>query len=298
MGALRIGERIHDALATYYIPGLGPDPRERLEVLLEEDQRFLSANNDVSPEDRKQFNSEADLQRIMLEGYMQWITETGADQDFIIIESERYVEAAFFRIGDVQVVIIGRLDVLVEDAWSKQLAFIDHKTTGSIIESLKGIKLNPQMRMYRLILQLAEKRDVSLAVYSMLRKVKRTVKANPPFFHRETIIHNHIETTTFSEQLTGVIHDIIETEHHLSDVYTHPRTVHNRNVYPTPGAHCRWCPFERECLMMDDGSRAEDSLASRFVVGEPLHYYGRDDLARVQPGSRPVDPHPRRIEAG
>jgi hypothetical protein len=305
LGALAIGQNIHVALGGWYVPDGQPrtNPQETLEVLLKEAAERLgtywgSQEKNVPPEELKILLSEADLQRIMLEGYMQWIEETGADQDFTIIESERYVEAPFIFRNGVQIYIIGRLDVLAEDHWSKQLVFIDHKTTGSILESLKGIAFNPQMRMYRLILQLAEDRDVLLAIYSMLRKVKRTVKANPPFFHREKIVHNRHEIESFIQQLMGVIYDIIEVEYHLNDVYTHPNMVHNRAVYPTPGAHCRYCPFQRECLMMDDGSRAEDSLASRFTAGEPLHYYGRDDLARLQPGSRPVDPHPRRIEAG
>jgi len=305
LGALAIGQNIHAALAEYYVPDGQPrtNPQEALENLLKDAAERLETywgnqGKNVPPEQLKILLSEADLQRIMLEGYMQWIEETGADQDFTVIESERYVEAPFTKRNGVWIYIIGRLDVLAEDHWSKQLVFIDHKTTGSIIESLKGIALNPQMRMYRLILQLAYAQDVYLAIYSMIRKVKRTVKANPPFFHREKVPHNRHEIQSFTDQLLGIIDDILTVEHRLSDVYTHPNTVHNRNVYPTPGSHCRYCPFQQECLMMDDGSRAEDSLASRFTVGEPLHYYGKDDLARVQPGSRPVNPHPRRIEAG
>lgn len=305
LGALAIGQNIHVALGGWYVPDGQPqiNPQETLELLLKEAAERLgtywgSQEKNVPPEELKILLSEADLQRIMLEGYMQWIEETGADQDFTIIESERYVETPFIFQNDVQINIIGRVDVLAEDHWSKQLVFIDHKTTGSILESLKGLALNPQMRMYRLILQRAENRDVFLAIYSMLRKVKRTVKANPPFFHREKIVHNRHEIESFVQQLIGVIYDIIEVEHHLDDVYSHPNMMHNRVVYPSPGAHCRYCPFQRECLMLDDGSRAEDSLASRFTVGEPLHYYGRDDLARFQPGSRPVDSHPCRIEAG
>jgi len=305
LGALAIGQNLHVALAGWYVPDGQPrtNPQEALENLLKEAAETLgrywgSQDKNVPPEQLKILLSEADLQRIMLEGYMQWIEETGADQDFTIIESERYVEALFIRLRDVDVWIIGRLDVLAEDHWSKQLVFIDHKTTGSIIESLKGLALNPQMRMYRLILQLTENREVYLAVYSMIRKVKRTVKANPPFFHREKIPHNRYEIQSFTQQLMGVIYDIIDVEYHLNGVFTNPSVVHNRNVYPTSGSHCRYCPFQRECLMMDDGSRAEDSLASRFTVGEPLHYYGKDDLARVQPGSRPINPRPRRIEAG
>jgi len=303
LGALAIGQNIHAALAEYYVPDGQPrtNPQEALENLLKDAAERLgtywgSQGKNVPPEQFKILLSEADLQRIMLEGYMQWIEETGADQDFTVIESERYVEVPFALIGELMVYIIGRLDVLAEDAWTGRWMFIDHKTTGSIIESLKGIALNPQMRMYRLILRLLNPNanTVNMAVYSMLRKVKRTVKANPPFFHREKIVHNPIEIAFFHRQLEGVIHDILSVEEQL----TFDDTAHHYLAYPTPGAHCRYCPFQRECVMMDDGSRAEDSLASRFTVGEPLHYYGKDDLARVQPGSRPVNPHPRRIEAG
>jgi hypothetical protein len=158
--------------------------------------------------------------------------------------------------------------------------------------------LNPQMKMYRLLLNLRKpsSNTVNIAVYSMLRKVKRTVKANPPFFHRERIPHNSIEITNFRSQLTGVIMDIIHAGWSL-DKNLDPNLI----VYPTPGTGCNFCPFQQECHMMEDGSRAEDSLRDRFTVGEPLHYYGKDDLQRVtalQPGARTLDTHPRRIEAG
>lgn len=303
LGALGIGQNVHAALASYYVPDGQPrtDPREALEVILKDAAERLGTywgaqGKEVPAGELKTLLSEADLQRIMLDGYVQWIAETGADQDFKVIESEAYVEVLFETISDLAVYIIGRLDVLAEDAWTGKPMFLDHKTTGSIAGSIHGLPLNPQMKMYRLILQFLSGKQVDIALYSMLRKVKRSVKAKPPFFHREKITHNRIEVEHFQQQLRGVIQDIINVGDQLDD-----GVDHNLVVYPTPGTGCNYCPFVRECHMLEDGSRAEDSLRDRFTVGEPLHYYGKEDLQRVtalQPGSRTLNAHPRRIQAG
>jgi hypothetical protein len=305
IGALAIGGRIHEALASWYVPEGQPriDPREALELLLVRDLQAV-ANVAMIPEDRKKFDSEADLQRIMLEGYIQWLEETGADQDYDVVAPESYVEAELHHslsdTWDMLILIIGRLDVELMHRVTGARLFLDHKTTADIKTSIKNLRMNPQMRNYRLLIELTNPGDrpVMGAIYSMLRKVKRTVRANPPFYHREYLTFNPLELDAFKKQLYGTIHEILQAEVILNSM----KQDHNFIVPPTVGDHCNRCVFQRECPMFDDGSRVEDALASRFIVGEPLHYYGKEDLARhdrTEEGRRGAgDPAPRRVEAG
>ena len=310
LGALAIGGRIHEALATYYVPEgqTRTDPRETLEFLIELDWAIAGLSALFTAEDRKKFQSEADLQRIMLEGYMEWLAETGADQDFEVIAPEAYVEAelspSLSDTWDMLILIIGRLDVLLRNHYTNLRLFLDHKTTADINGSIKNLRMNPQMRTYRLLVDLTnpDGRPSMGAVYSMLRKVKRTVRATPPFYHRELLTFNPHELESFKKQLLTVVNEILGTEESLNR--DHP-IEHHFLVPPTVGDHCNRCVFQRECPMFDDGSRVEDALTNRFTVGEPLHYYGKEDLQRhdrtdagpVPTGRCTVTSHPLRIEA-
>ena len=306
LGALAIGGRMHEALASYYVPDSVQrlDPRQTLELLLARDLAAANGLWLLTPEEQKKWQQEVDLQRIMLEGYMQWLEETGADQDYEVIESERYVEAKWAHsLGEtwgLDLRLIGRLDVLLRHRWTNTLRFLDHKTTGSIDASLKDhLQMNPQMRMYWLILQLSSDLRVSGAVYSMLRKVKRTVRAKPPFYGRVDLEFNNHERESFNKQLYGTVHEMLRSEESLS--VSDPNR-HHFIVPPTTGAHCQRCPFRKECNMFDDGSRVWDAMESRFKRGEPLSYYGKEELRTYdgtnQDGRGPVPTYPRRVEAG
>jgi hypothetical protein len=266
------------ALAGWYVPR-GEKPRDPLvtltELLTEASKSLMAAN--ATPEEYKIFASEANLQEIMLEGYMEWIAETGVDEPYEVIESESYVERVFMEVPlfDLQVVIIGRLDVRLRRLSDGAIMFLDHKTTASILQSIKGLRMNPQMRMYRTLLH-GDANEPGGAIYSMIRKVKRTIKATPPFYHREELTFNPHELENFQRQLRGSISKIFMDEENLIQA----PEGHHVFVPPTPGSHCSYCPFERACPMFDDGSRVEDFINENFIVGEALEYYGREDLTR------------------
>jgi RecB family exonuclease len=283
-GPLAVGARVHEALADVYQPGNGVDwseLRQVLDNLLEDDRRRLVNGSVFESESLKLFDSEAELQRIMLEGYVQWLEKEGVDDGYEVIAAEDYVEAPFMNARGVEAYIIGRLDLRVRRLRDGKILFWDHKTTASTIAALmRDLRRSTQMRMYRMIALLTatpEERPGG-AVFSIMRKVKRTAKATPPFYHREVVDFNPHELETFVQQLRGVIMDILDTEDVLDQVaYVH----HQEYVYPNPTKDCSWdCIFYKECQMLDDGSRAEDALEANFVQKNPLHYYGREDIAR------------------
>lgn len=306
LGALAIGGRLHEALASYYVPdSVGrADPRQTLELLLARDLAAADGQFLLTVEDRKKWQQEVDLQRIMLEGYVEWLDATGADQDYEVIAPEHYVEtkwgAGLGAVWERDLRLIGRLDVLLRHRWTGKLLFLDHKTTASIDASLKdNLQMNPQMRMYWLILQLTSDMRLAGALYSMLRKVKRTVRATPPFFGRVELEFNDHELRSFEQQLHGTVGEMLSVENMLQ---TLPEKYHHTYVPPTQGSHCQRCPFRRECVMFDDGSRVWDAMDNRFKKDEPLSYYGRDELRTYdgtnENGRGPVPTYPLRVEAG
>jgi hypothetical protein len=128
------------------------------------------------------------------------------------------------------------------------------------------------MMHYQLLetLSAEEGQHVEGALYNMMRRVKRTASAKPPFFQRVEVRHNPIVLGNYRHRIVGEIRDILTAEENLGKW----PAAHNRFAYPSPTRDCSWdCPFLQVCPMFDDGSRAEHMLEERFAVGDPLDYY-------------------------
>lgn len=286
VGARAVGDRIHRALRWMYIES--PEHRrsavDALEILIEMDRRRLMATHTESVSNEadapfiaddniiKQFNAEANLERVMVQGYVDWVEETGADADFELTGSERYLEADLP--GMEKVKIIARIDARLQRISDGVRFFLDHKTVGDLTQPLRTLPLDEQMLWYILIerLQPAETTFVAGALYNMIKRSKRTAKAKPPFYRRVPVYHNETEINHFLERLRGTIHDVLVVQRRLDDGESHREVV-----YPRPTRDCTWkCNYFDLCRMIDDGSNATGYAVATYRVGDPLSYYVKD----------------------
>jgi hypothetical protein len=274
-GVRQIGNRLHRALEVAYTPG-GPIHDALLpahEGIVAHDRMLVVASN-ADQFTLDQFTADVDLERIMLEGYIQWLEETGADSNLEVIAAEQYVEA---WINEVHAAIIGKMDVIVRVRTTGAWRFIDHKSVGTLTQPLEQLPRNEQMRHYTLLQWMTRPpgQRVDGALFNMLRRVKRTGRAKPPFYAREEVFYNRHVIENFYDRLVNEIATIQDVEAQL---------MHDPNlndplplVYPTPLGQCSWdCDFVKICHMFDDGSRVEDAIAAQYEVGDPLSYYDRD----------------------
>lgn len=268
-GIRDIGTRLHLALSRYYTPGYtdSVNPLVAHEQIAADDLAAYLANAEAHGylPDTAALLKDFELERIMLEGYLEWLAETGADEDLEIIASEQYLEAEI-KLG---VKIIGKLDARTRSRTTGRRKFIDHKSVAVFVNS-QLLRQNEQFLHYELLESLSGASErCDGAFYNQLRRIKRTAKATPPFYKREVVTHNQHELDSFKKRLTGTIREIELTEERLErgidPLYLVP---------PTPTADCSWkCPFVKVCPMFDDGSRAEAALDSQFVVHNVLDYY-------------------------
>jgi hypothetical protein len=288
VGAAATGSRYHAAVAVLYVPdGETPgDPLAKLDEIHQEvSEAFLGlgpseGDDDFTPSSVEVYDKllkAFDLERAMVEGYIQWLEETGADAQLEVIAPETYVEANFpVRVPDLDyrsfpVKLIGKLDARTRNRVTGGIRFIDHKTVGSLFDPM--LHLNQQMLHYHLIEWIDTGKNEARcegALYNMARKVKRTAKATPPFFARTHIDHNIHEIENYRRQLRGVIGEMIRAEAKLSNGVNHHYVVPSR-----PSRDCTWkCQFLKICRMFDDGSRVEDAIEGLYEVRDPLSYYG------------------------
>jgi len=268
-GPLKLGTRIHKALEVKYslTPG---DPVAAIRA------EYEKARNEVGQDDattRDELNKEADLALIMIEGYVEWVYDTGIDDDIEVIAVEQELAADFEGLR-VPVQIIGKLDTRVRRKTDGRLFSMDHKTCASFDGLTKTLEINEQPKMYQLLerLTLPEDQYVTGGMLNMLRKVKRTASAKPPFYSREAIHHTDVGLRNYWYRLLGILSDMIDVVEAL-DNGTDPNIV----AYPNPTRDCAWdCEFRAVCPMFDDGSHAEGVLESAYVIHNPLARYSSE----------------------
>jgi transcriptional regulator with XRE-family HTH domain len=288
VGTRHLGTMIHICLAGWYVAD-GEErthPLETLAVIGREDADRIP---DDDPEQLDAYIKQIDLAKIMLEGYMEWLAETGADQAYRVVAPEMPILAPFpdDTFPDFIAALVGRLDVRLVRTVDDARLFMDHKTVGSVTEPVRTLHMDEQMKQYILleILDLmAANVDIAVAprtdggLYNMLRKVKRTPRANPPFYDRAEVRHNVETMRSFWLQRIGEVQAIHTMRTRLDNGEDH------HVVCPPYATHdCTWdCDFFHLCSMLDDGSRAEDFISANYVTVSKTHRYEKDAAGATQ----------------
>ena len=269
-GPLTLGTNVHAALEAHY----GLEPIDPVQVI--HDVYAAQRQSAVDAEDFDalvQINKDADLALAMIEGYIEWVAETGIDDDLEVVSVEEEIAV---DLEAVPVTIIGKLDTRVRRHSDGALLSMDHKTCASIEGLAKTFELAEQPLMYHLLERLhsPDEERVTGGLYNMLRKVKRTANAKPPFYAREYVHHNEEQLRNFWTRLHGELMDIVRT-HEALDGGLDPHQV----VYPTPSGDCSWkCEFRAVCPLFDDGSNAEGVLSSAYKVHNPYERYNTTEV--------------------
>lgn len=274
-GVAVIGDRVHRALALWYVADVARrvDPRSAIEMIIELDRtviRDVYLPDEVPLGVETTFRKESDLERIMIEGYVQWLAETGLDSDLQVLGSEQYLEADLPGVPGVR--LVAKLDARLRRISDGIRMFMDHKTVGDLTGPVRVLPLNEQMLFYLLVESLQPDAErCAGAIYNMLRRVRRTSAATPPFYRRVEVYHNPVEVENFLVRTRGTVHEILRLREAL-DLGVDHRFV----AYPSPSSDCSWsCRYVSIDGMVDDGSRVEDAIADHFTVGDPTGYYAR-----------------------
>jgi hypothetical protein len=226
-----------------------------------------------------------DFAKIMVEGYVEWLEEEGADSylTFISAEEEVAVEfpaGGFPKDGVEQPYLLAKLDARFQDQRSGARVFMDHKTVQNFADREKWAHLDPQFYLYSLIdylTLLAEGHEQEEAealwtdggIINMLRKVKRTSRATPPFYKRLEVRKSMIELRNYYVRVSGEMTRIQQTELALD-----AGVDHHMVCPPSPSRDCDWkCSYMQLCAMMDDGSDNEGYIENVMTHRNPLERY-------------------------
>ena len=260
-GALALGTNVHEALANYYAPGGTKELANALIHTIYED-----ALNNAGEYELAQLEKDAKLAKIMVEGYFEWLEETGEDSDLEIVEPEAEIHYDT-EVSGTPVRIQGKRDVIAVNTKTGINTLIDHKTCVSFNDP--ALDLNEQSRMYLLLQRLNGSTVVQNCIWNLLRKVQRTARAEPPFYKREDIYVGEQELRYFYERIHGIIRDLIRVREDLDRGESH-RTV----CYPRPSRDCSWkCSFRVVCPMIDADPHFEEFIRDTYIETDPYERY-------------------------
>jgi RecB family exonuclease len=266
-GALALGSRVHEALDMYYSKQI---PLQEAHAQLVEQDKILLENEG---RDTFDLDSEAELGRIMLEGYLQWVEENGIDAELEMISTEEIIEMPLF---DGKVILQGKIDMRVRRKADGVRMFRDFKTVGGSFTDFTAMAhMNEQILTY-MLLETAQNKEGERSeggLFTMLKKVKRSANARPPFYEQMEVRHNVFALRSFWQRIHGTLTDMLATRKALDE-----GTDHRFAAYPSPSRDCKWkCSFFSICPMFDDGSAAEAALEDAFEVSNPYAYYGVEE---------------------
>jgi CRISPR/Cas system-associated exonuclease Cas4 (RecB family) len=265
-GALALGSRIHAALEHHYENGV-PLLEAHEKLVKAEKEELLAEFQDVSA-----LEKEAELGHIMLEGYLEWVEENGIDSDLEIVSNEEIITMPLFN-GEVE--LTGKLDMRVRRKADGVRMFRDFKTVGGSLSDFANLApMNEQILTYMLLEQSKpdEEHRSEGGIFTMLKKVKRSARAAPPFYDQIEVRHNVFTLRSFWDRIHGTITDMMRVRKALDEGESP-----SFHAYPRPSRDCKWkCQFFTVCSMMDDGSAAEQAISEMFVEGDPYDYYDTD----------------------
>lgn len=209
-----------------------------------------------------------DLPAIMVEGYLGWLEESGADQELEVVEVERTLEAELpsgrrlWAKADVRGRLLSRWVVM------------DHKTCGSVDEYDTRANLLTQPKHYLLAERLSGQPSVEWAgqfFYNLARRMKRTVRANPPFYKRLPVYVTDRELEAYANRVEVQSARMEQLEQQLRSNPENAVAL----AYPNPTSDCTWdCPFFAVCPHFDrNPEAAELMLEAAYEEGDPLEHH-------------------------
>ncbi len=248
---LSTGSAVHAALQAHY---RGEDPYAALTAywapirtaIVEEDPSWGQLMKDVT------------LAAIMMEGYLEWLAETGVDAGLTPVAVEQKVEMLLTP----DVTLHGTLDLVQVDE-DASLWLTDHKTCASFTPYQdRRMVMNFQLLTYAVLCEDHFGQPPTGAIINMLRKVQRTGSAKPPFYGREMVHFNRHQLDAHRTHMLAILSDLVRVEEDGS----------GRSVYPVVDQDCTWkCSFLSVCALADDGSDIEGALNDLYVRRDKEH---------------------------
>jgi RecB family exonuclease len=244
VGPLPLGSRVHKALELYYRDNIPLMDAHR--ELVEEDRIEMLLDGLTPPT----LDGDAELGRIMLEGYLDWVANEGLDDDLEMLGTEEILQYPMLK---DQVTLMGKLDLRVLKKTENLRLVQDFKTTQSFNQFNETGHMLNQLKIYQLLDMLTGTpgQRIEGGAFRLLKKVKRTTRAMPALLPRSRHSTQRLRTAVILGPDPG------NPDRHGAHSQ---RTAGRRRPIGLRLSECHvasasWdCAFHVICPLFDDGS--------------------------------------------
>jgi hypothetical protein len=268
-GALILGTRVHNALERYY--GYGEDLVEAYDKFARAELQALLDSGKIYYE--QTWRAEAELGRIMVSGYEDYLAETGVDADLEVVSAEEKLSHVF-DINGTQVELRGKIDLRVFNKFTEQYMVADFKTCKTFESFTETAHLSEQLKTYMTLEMLTnlDNPDHHLggAMFIMFRKVKQSRASKPPYYARYEVHHSKARLRGYYQQLLGTLEDYLRVVQALD-----AGVDHRKVAYPNPHPFTRYSEYKNAMDMMDDPG-IEDMLHTLYKQYDPHARYSEE----------------------
>lgn len=232
-GNMALGTRVHAALEHYYKTGLDP--------LVEHERLFRNDLADVSGWEEDQLFADVIVGRKLVQGFLDWLTEEGADDDYTVEAVEHQIEAPFL---DGKVLLRGKIDTLFRRKDNGFLVISDTKTSGKRGAHVRAaLERSWQHTVYAIALSILRPDEhIAGSYYTML------YKSGHPIVERFRVPGSTVLRPHTVDQLTAICTEMLDVPDPLSP-----------KAYPCPSEHCHWCEYRQPCEIAADSLEAAQS---------------------------------------
>jgi hypothetical protein len=261
-----VGILVHDVLEAYYSGRLESDVVGDVEQYVATRAAEMLPPNAVD-EEAATVQESAELASIMLAGYFEWIDETGADAGLEVVGAEQVVRVP---VGPYE--LLGKLDARVLRRTDGAVLSLEHKTVGGLTDIPRYAQTSSQFLTYDLLSAMTADARVDGLIINMLKRVKRTVRARPPFYARHEVRHNAAELQSHFKHVLAIGAQIEATTAALD-----AGADFHRVVAPVSGrSHLYLCPCAPVGALLDDGSNVEEYFNEFYEHVDPLARYAEE----------------------
>lgn len=282
VGPLPFGSRFHLAVEVWAKSGWEVDVVAVWDWLMQREMVLDGENGDFNAAD---LAKEADLGRVMLEGWQEFVEEQGIDADYEVVDIEAKLSSdiEFTLAGGRKVTVRmkSKLDLILRHKEFGTYWVFDYKTAQSLSpDSLATATDTEQGPIY--VIQFRRNRkgvEVAGFILGIARKVLRGPRSKPPYYAWEQVRLDDDALAAAEANTTAKIQRLVDIVDKLEQGAPHPLVV----PYSISWA-CKDCAFRLPCAEMRSGNfeGAEDMISGEFVQGNPLQRYVEDDAVERQ----------------
>lgn len=267
----RVGTLVHLGVEAYYKTGDWAEGLRAVSLAVVDNLRELEEAHDGGARSAKVV-SNGELVRIMLEGYFEWLEETGADADLATEAVESEISAPIL---DGRAVLLGKVDRTGRRRSTGRTVILDTKSCQGVRDQEILAPMNPQFKHYAVIERLNGNDRIEGAEVRWMRRVKRTARSKPPYYGIVQVQYPTAVLRGYYTQTLSVVREILGKEACLRSGLT----ALELGLGPTVDRACSYCPYRPVCPMLDDETVSEtDMLQWSYEKVDPLARYAEPEF--------------------